>query len=109
VVAAVIAFAQTALTAPLEIAVAIAAATLWLVGVSEIFLLAGGAHAIAVARLGRGRPFAALLVPLTAGGATAIDLPTLAAVFLKAGALCTARATCSSRSCAATSSSGSRG
>jgi chromate transporter len=87
VVAAVIAFARTALTGALEIVLSVAVAVLWVVGVNEIVLVAGGAVTIAAARLGGARRIAALLIPVTASGATAIDLPTLAAVFLKAGGL----------------------
>jgi chromate transporter len=87
VVAAVIAFARTALTGALELALAVAVAVLWLVGVSEIVLLVAGALVIAAARLGVPARAAALLAPATAGGIAAGDLPTLAVVFLKAGAL----------------------
>jgi chromate transporter len=87
VVAAVVAFARAALGSPLALALAVAVALLWLVGVNEIVLLAGGALVMAVARLGARSPIAALLAPLAAGGAAAVDLLTLGAVFLKAGAL----------------------
>jgi chromate transporter len=87
VVAAVIAFARTALIGPPEIAVAVAVAILWLVGVSEIVLLVAGALVIAAARLGLPARAAVFLAPATAAGIAAVDLPTLAAVFLKAGAL----------------------
>ncbi len=87
VVAAVIAFARAALRTPLTAVLAVAVALLWLAGVNEIVLLAGGALVVAVARLGARSPAAALLAPLTAGGAAAIDLVTLGGVFLKAGAL----------------------
>lgn len=88
VVAAVVAFARTALIGPLEIALALAVAILWLVGVSEIVLLLAGALVIAVGRLGLpDRAAVLLLAPAAAGGVAGVDLPTLAAVFLKAGAL----------------------
>jgi chromate transporter len=87
VVAAVIAFARTALRSPLTIALGAAVALLWLAGVSEVVLLAGAAVVMAMARLGTRSPWIALLSPLTAGGAAAVDLVTLGGVFLKAGAL----------------------
>ena len=88
VAAALVAFARTALTGPLRIAVAAAVAVLWVVGVNELLLLAGGAVTIAAARLGTGRPWAALAVVLPVGAAAAsVNLLTLGAVFLKTGAL----------------------
>jgi chromate transporter len=87
VVAAVIAFARTALRSPVTIALGVAAALLWLAGVNEIVLLAGAAVVVAMARLGTRSPMIAIIAPLTAGGAVAVDLVTLGAVFLKAGAL----------------------
>jgi chromate transporter len=87
VVGAVIAFARTAFRSPLAIALAVAVAMLWLVGVNEIALLAAGALVIAISRLGARSPVAALVVPLSAGSAAAVDLLTLGGVFLKAGAL----------------------
>src|SRR5262245_36920808 len=42
VVAAVVAFARTALTGLIELAVSVAVAILWLAGVNELLLLAGG-------------------------------------------------------------------
>ena len=87
VVAAVIAFARTALRSPLTIALAGTVALLWLVGVNEIGLLAAGAALIAISRLGARSPVGAIILPLTAGGAAGVDLVTLGGVFLKAGAL----------------------
>jgi chromate transporter len=87
VVAAVIAFARTALGSPLTAVLAVAVALLWLAGANEIVLLAGGALVVALARLGTRTPMIALLAPLTAGGAVSVDLLTLGGVFLKAGAL----------------------
>jgi chromate transporter len=87
VVAAVVAFARTALSSPLTIALGVAVALLWLAGVSEIVLLAGAAVIVAVARRGAQSPMIAILAPLTAGGAASVDLVTLGGVFLKAGAL----------------------
>jgi chromate transporter len=87
VVAAIVAFSRTALRRPLAIAVAVAAAVLWLAGVSEIVLLAAGALVVAAARLGTPSRPAVLLAPLAAVGAAPVDLLTLGGVFLKAGAL----------------------
>ena len=93
VVVALVAFARTALTGPLRIGVAVAVAVLWLVGVNELVLLAAGAAAVAVVRLGTHHPWAAagLVIPVAGAGAAAatatVSLGTLAAVFLKAGAL----------------------
>jgi chromate transporter len=88
VLAAVVAFAHTALRGPLVIALAAAVALLWLAGVNEIVLLAAGALIVAIARLGVSpRPAGLLLLPLSVAGVTAVDLVTLGAVFLKAGAL----------------------
>jgi chromate transporter len=87
VVAAVIGFARTTFRSPLTIALGAAVALLWLAGVSEVVLLAGAAAVMAIARLGTRSPMVALLAPLTAGGAAAVDLVTLGGVFLKAGAL----------------------
>ena len=89
VAAALLAFARTALAGPLRVAVALGAALLWLVGVNEIVLLLGGAAAVAALRLGTGHPWAmaGVTLPLAVAAATSVNLVTLAAVFLKAGAL----------------------
>ena len=92
VLVALAAFARTALTGPLRIGVAVAVATLWLVGVNELVLLVAGAAAVAVARLGTHHPWAAagLVLPVAGVGAAAassVSVATLGAVFLKAGAL----------------------
>jgi chromate transporter len=90
VAAALVAFARTALSGPLRIAVAVVVATLWALGVNELVLLAGGAIAIAVVRLGTSHPWAAIGVVMPLAGLTAavsVNLLTLGAVFLKAGAL----------------------
>jgi chromate transporter len=74
-------------------AVALAAFGLYLAGVNELLLLAGGALAALAARLGRGGPrlaaFAAWLPGLAqaAAATAAVDLVRLGAVFLKVGAL----------------------
>jgi chromate transporter len=64
-------------------------ALLWVAGVNELALLAGGAVAVAAARLGSGgHPWAAIGLVLPAATAVAsVNLLTLGAVFLKAGAL----------------------
>jgi chromate transporter len=92
VLGALVAFARTALAGPLRAAVALLAGLLWLVGVNELVLLAAGAVAVAGVRLGTGQPWAAigLVLPATAttaAAATSVNLITLGAVFLKAGAL----------------------
>jgi len=89
VAAALLAFARTALAGPLRVAVALGAALLWLVGVNEIVLLLGGAAVVAAIRLGTGHPWAmaGVTLPLAVAAATSVNLVTLAAVFLKAGAL----------------------
>lgn len=91
VAAALVAFARTALVAPLRAVVAGAVAGLWLIGVNELALLAGGALTVAVARLGTQHPWATigLVLPAAAAGtaAAAVNLLTLGAVFIKAGAL----------------------
>jgi chromate transporter len=91
VLAALVAFARTALAGPLRAVVAVAVGLLWLAGVGELVLLAGGALAVAAIRLGTRQPWAGigLFVPVAAVGAAAasVNLVTLAAVFLKAGAL----------------------
>ena len=88
VAAALVTFARTALTGPLRIAVAVAVAVLWAIGVNELVLLAGGALTIATTRLGTHRPWAALGFVLPAAAmAASVNLLTLAGVFLKAGAL----------------------
>jgi chromate transporter len=88
VAAALLAFARTALAGPLRWVVAVAAAVLWVVGVNELVLLAAGAILVAGLRLGTGHPWAALAIALPAAATTAsVNLLTLGAVFLKAGAL----------------------
>ena len=88
VVAALAPFARTALTSPLRWVVAAAAAALWAVGVNELVLLAGGAILVAGLRLGTRHPWAAVGLVLPAATAVAsVNLLTLGAVFLKAGAL----------------------
>ncbi len=84
---ALLAFARTALRGPLPIAIAVAAGVLWLVGVNELALLAGGAIAAAAVRLGIGHPAAAIGIFVPAAAAASVNLLTLGAVFLKAGAL----------------------
>lgn len=88
VLAAFLAFARTALAGPLRWIVATAAAGLWVAGVNELIMLAAGALVIAGVRQGTAHPWAALAVILPATAATAsLNLLTLGAVFLKAGAL----------------------
>jgi chromate transporter len=90
IAAALIAFARTALTRPLRIAVAVAAALLWGVGVNELLLLAAGAVVVAGARVGTAHPWTAAALALPAAGVAglaSVNLWTLAVVFLKAGAL----------------------
>jgi chromate transporter len=85
---ALVAFARTALAGPLRIMVAVAAAGLWVLGVNELVLMAAGALLVAGARLGTNHPWAAIGLALpVAGAAGAVNLLTLGAVFLKAGAL----------------------
>jgi chromate transporter len=88
-VAALLAFARTALNGALRGVVAGVVALLWVAGVNELALLAGGAVAVAAARLGSGgHPWAAIGLVLPAATAVAsVNLFTLGAVFLKAGAL----------------------
>ena len=90
VAVALVAFARTALTGPLRLGVAVAVALLWVLGVNELVLLAAGAVMVAVARLGTGHPWVAIGVALPVAGVSAaasVNLLTLGAVFLKAGAL----------------------
>ena len=92
VLAALLAFARTALAGALRAAIAFVAGVLWLVGVNELVLLAGGAVVVAAVRLGTGHPWAAagIVLPTSAavvGAAASVNLLTLGAVFLKAGAL----------------------
>lgn len=88
VAAALVAFARTALGGPLRVAVAAAAAILWVLGANELVLLAGGALAVAALRLGARHPWAVAGIALPLATATAaVNLVTLGAVFLKAGAL----------------------
>jgi chromate transporter len=86
VAAALVAFARTALTGPVRIAIAAAAGLLWVIGVNELVLLAAGALTVAAARLGARQPWAAVGIVLPAAAAS-VSLVTLAGVFLKAGAL----------------------
>lgn len=88
VAAALWAFARTAVAGPLRMAVAVVAALLWVIGVNELVLLAAGALLVAAARLKTARPWAAVGIVLPMATATAsVDLLTLGAVCLKAGAL----------------------
>lgn len=89
VAAALVAFARTALTGPLRVAVAVAVAMLWVLGVNELVLLAAGALIVAAARDGARQPWVALgaVLPATAAAAASVNLLALAGVFLKAGAL----------------------
>jgi chromate transporter len=88
VVAALVAFGRTALLSPLRVVLATAVAVLWLAGVNELILLAAGALTMALARLGGGGNWAAALaLPATTAAGISVDLWTLGAVFLKAGAL----------------------
>ena len=90
VAVAIAAFARTALTGPLRVAVAVAAAALWVAGVNELVLLVAGALVVAISQLGTGHRWAAIGLVLPIAGATAaapVSLITLGAVFLKAGAL----------------------
>ncbi len=86
--AALVAFARTALTSPLRVAVALATALLWVVGVNELVLLAAAAVLMAGARIGTSHPWAAagFVLPMATAIAS-VNLVTLGAVFLKAGAL----------------------
>ena len=87
---ALIAFARVALRGPLRVIVAVAAAALWVAGVNELVLLAAGAISMAVLRLGTRHPWTAigLVMPVAAvTTAASVNLVTLGAVFLKAGAL----------------------
>jgi chromate transporter len=86
--AALVALARTALSGPLRVVVAVAVALLWVAGVSELVLLAAGATVVAVLRLGTAHPWTAIGLVLPAATAVAsVNLLTLGAVFLKAGAL----------------------
>jgi chromate transporter len=89
VVAALVAFARTALSRPLSWALAGAVGLLWLLGVNELVLLLGAAATTAVARAGRhaATPVLLALPALAAAGSSTVNLVTLAGVFLKAGAL----------------------
>lgn len=88
VCAALVAFARTTLRGPLRAAVAVGVGVLWLVGVNELALLAAGATTVALVRLGSSHPWAAIGLALPAATAAAsVNLLTLGAVFLKAGAL----------------------
>jgi chromate transporter len=90
VAVAIVAFARTALAGPLRVVVAATVALLWVVGVNELALLAVGGLVVAVARLGTGHAWTAIGLVLPVAGATAaatVNLITLGAVFLKAGAL----------------------
>jgi chromate transporter len=89
VAVALVAFGRNALSGPLRVAVAAGAALLWVAGVNELALLAAGAVAMAGGRLATGHPWAGIGVVLPAALVTAstVNLLTLGAVFLKAGAL----------------------
>jgi chromate transporter len=88
VAAALVGFARTALTSPLRVATALAVAVLWALGVNELVLLAAGALTMAVARGATAHPWAAVGVALPmATAAASVNLLTLGAVFLKAGAV----------------------
>lgn len=91
VLAALVAFARTALAGPLRAMVAVTAGLLWLAGISELLLLAAGAVAVAAVRLGARQPWAAagIVLPMAAaaGASATVNLVTLFGVFLKAGAL----------------------
>ena len=89
VLAALVAFARSALGRPLAVALAAAAAVLWLIGVNELVLLLGAATLMAIARVGAGpgTRVVLLLPALGVAGVSAVNLVTLAGVFLKAGAL----------------------
>ncbi|MBA2264328.1 MAG: chromate transporter, partial [Chloroflexi bacterium] len=84
VAAALVAFARTALTSPLRVAIALAAALLWITGVNELALLAGGAIVVAIVRSGTSHPWMAVgvVLPVTAAAAASVNLFTLGAVFL---------------------------
>ena len=87
---ALIAFARAALRGPLRVIVAVAAAALWVAGVNELILLAAAAVVVAVLRLGTQHPWTSIgfVMPFAAVTvATTVNLITLGAVFLKAGAL----------------------
>lgn len=85
---ALVAFARTALTGPLRVAIAVAAAVLWAAGVNEVALLAAGAALTAALRIGTHHPWTAIgLVVPAAAAAASVNLLTLGAVFLKAGAV----------------------
>lgn len=58
VVSALFAFARSALTDPLRMVVARGTGLLWIVGVNELVLLAGGTILVAGARLGTSHPWA---------------------------------------------------
>jgi chromate transporter len=89
VVAALVAFGRIALTGPLRVAVAMATALLWVAGVNELALLAAGAIVVAAIRAGTGHRWTAigLVLPAAAATVATVNLLTLGAVFLKAGAL----------------------
>ena len=85
---ALVAFARATLTGPMRAAIAGGAALLWIAGVNELVLLLGGALLVAVTRIGLGAPTLWLAVALPVSAAAApVNLVTLGAVFLKAGAL----------------------
>ena len=88
VAVALVAFARTALSGPLRLAIGAAVAASWLIGVNELVLLAAGALIVAGVRLGTHHPWAALGIALpTTAAVASVNLLTLAVVFLKAGAL----------------------
>lgn len=89
---AVVALARRALRSPLLLVLAGATAALWMMGVSELLLLAGGALLVSLLRIRSLPGWATALASLPGGaslgaGAASADLLTLGAVFLKAGAL----------------------
>jgi chromate transporter len=98
VAAALLSFARVSLGTPLAAVLAMAAAAGWAAGLHELLVLALAAVGMAIVRL---RPGAQIVAPLGIGLAglgervgerlaerlTAVDLPVLFAVFLKAGGL----------------------
>lgn len=92
VLTALVAFGRTALSGMLLAGVGLAVAVLWLLGVNELVLLAGGALTLAIARRVLGSHPWVTAIAISPGVALAaaaapVSLMTLGAVFLKAGAL----------------------
>jgi chromate transporter len=88
VIAAVISFGRVTLTGPLRIVIAALVAGLWTMGVNELVLLASSAVGMAALRIGASQPWAAVAIAVPAAvAAGSVNLVTLGAVFLKAGAL----------------------